>query len=173
MDKSTIAQKSALTSVFTLLVGPGSVFRSWDDFPSGWVVEELFPITFAGVLIGNLHPSSVTLTINTNGSNGNPTVNLLGSSQIEVANVSYSNSNVRDLSFSGNKSASTTFNLLNVSFFPVSSTHIYRFSYTTAFLITSTLESSFVRSVNFTVTLNGLSKPVSDSVLIEISHGSV
>lgn len=168
----TIIQKSAPESYFNLTVGPGSVYKSWSDTMAGWTARESPVLTFEGVLTGDLHPTSVTLSISTNGSNGGSEIQMEGSSYASV-NVSYSDQNMMQLSFRGNGSVSSTFGLRNVPVILFSpSTHIYKFSYATAFQIESILESSFVRSATFTVTLNGLSTPVSDSVLVEISHGS-
>lgn len=165
---ATISQHSGPQSVFYLHVGPGSVYRQQNAVSSHWTVVELFPIEFGGVLSGDLHPNSVTFTIGTNGSNTAAIVNILASSS-RSDNVSFSEQNQQGLTFSGNKNVSTSFGLLNVSF-PLftSSTHTYVFNYATAFLVTSSLTSSFVRFTNITATLNGLTSPVSDNISIEL-----
>ena len=170
---ATISQNSGLKSVFYLYVGPVSVYGQQNGGSPQLTAVESFPIEFGGVLAGNLHPNSVTFTIGTNGNNTAATVNILASSS-RSDNVSFSEQNQQGLTFSGNKNVSTSFGLLNVSF-PLfsSSTHTYVFNYATAFLVTSSLTSSFVRFTNLTVTLNGLTSPVSDSISIEISQGGL
>lgn len=168
---ATIIQKTAPESYFILSADWGQVFRGLD--PSiGNVTTIVFPVTFEGVLAGDLHPSSVSFSISTNGSSGDTDLLLVGTRQMGV-NVSYSQKNDFQLSFTGNSSVTSTFGLKNVPIILFSSSsHTYRFNYTAEFISYSLFEQPFVRNINLTVTLKGLPAPVSDSIVIDVSNGT-
>ena len=168
---ATISQPSYVVSTLHLFLGPGEFVQELNVAHQDTLVE-MINFGFYGDLAYDLHPSSIKISLNTSGTSNTSTVNLEASTQ-HGTNISYSDKESYALSFSNNGQASSQLSFQNEphSFFPSTVNKTYSFSYSAQFYVTSPYTVPMKKSFDITITLEGLSEIVSDTVSLVVNQG--